>query len=143
MTALFHAIVGVGEGIVQSTGGVSAVSAIALGFIAAGLPGFITAVSFTVVYRGLPDVRVELKDAAFGAMVAVVLFKLGKHLFFWFTSLVAHRHAIYGPLGSIAILQMWIFVGGLIFLYGAALTKTARELRPRTFSEVTGILDEE
>ena len=134
LTVALHAVVGFGEGIIESAGGVSAVAAVALALISTTLPAFVTAGIFAVVYRRLPNVRVEWRDAAFGAIVAIILFELGKHLFFWFTNLAAHRNAIYGPLASIVILLMWTYVGGLVFLYGAALTRVAGELRPRTIA---------
>lgn len=138
LTVLLHAAVGFGEGIVESTGGVSAGVAIALALVSTGLPVLVTAAMFTFVYHRLPNGRVEWKDSAFGAIVAIVMFELGKHLFFWFTGFAAHRNIIYGPITSVVILLMWTYVSGLIFLYGAALTKTAGDLRPNLPLEVVG-----
>ena len=138
LTVLFHAAVGFGQGIVESTGGVSTAVAFALGLVSTALPILVTAVMFNFVYHRLPNASVEWRDSAFGAIVAIAMFELGKHLFFWFTSFAAHRNIIYGPLTSAVILLMWTYVSGLIFLYGAALTKTAGDLRPNLPVEIVG-----
>jgi uncharacterized BrkB/YihY/UPF0761 family membrane protein len=64
-------------------------------------------------------------------VTAIVLFEAGKHLFFWFTVLASQRSAVYGPIASFVLLLMWGYVAGMIFLYGAALTRAASELRPQ------------
>ena len=87
-------------------------------------------VLFALVYLRMPNVRVRWRDAVFGALAAIVLFEAGKHLFFWFTGLAAQRNAVYGPISSFVLLLMWGYVAGMIFLYGAALTRAAGELRP-------------
>ncbi|MCY4449093.1 MAG: YihY/virulence factor BrkB family protein [Chloroflexi bacterium] len=69
-------------------------------------------------------------DTVFGAVTAIVLFEAGKHLFFWFTALAGQRSVVYGPIASFVLLLMWGYVAGMIFLYGAALTRAAGELRP-------------
>lgn len=38
---------------------------------------------------------------------------------------------VYGPITSVVILMLWAYIASLIFLYGAAITKTACELRPQ------------
>ena len=140
LTMLLYATLGFGEGIVESTGGVSSAAAIALGLLSTALPIMVTAAMFNFVYHRLPNASVEWRDSAFGAIVAIALFEFGKHLFFWFTSLAAQRNIIYGPLTSVVILLMWTYVSGLIFLYGAALTKTAGDLRPNLPVEIVGRL---
>ncbi len=49
---------------------------------------------FAFVYRSLPNVRVEWKDATFGALVALALFELAKHSFFWFVSLATNQNVV-------------------------------------------------
>ena len=132
LTALFQIFVNFNAGIVESTGGISAIIAVALGAISTVLPAMLTAALFTVVYYHLPNISVEWRDAVFGAMIAIVLFEIGKHAFFWFTGLATHRIAVYGPVASAVIFMTWAYIAAVIFLYGAALTKMAGELRPRT-----------
>ena len=135
LTALLQVAIGLSEGIVEATGGVSTVAVVVLGIAATVLPAILTALIFAVAYYRLPNVKVEWRDAAFGAMVAIVMFEVGKHLFFLFTNLTSQRNAVYGPAASVVILLMWGYIAGLIFLYGAALTRAAGGLRPATLSD--------
>ena len=130
LTALLQVVVSFGEGIVEATGGVSTASVVLLGVVSTVVPIVLTAAVFAVVYQRLPNVHVEWRDATFGAMVAIVLFEIGKHIFFWFMGLSSQRNAVYGPAASVVVLMMWGYIAGLIFLYGAALTRMAGELRP-------------
>ena len=132
LTGLLQVAVSFSEGIVEVTGGVSTVAVVVLGIVSTVLPAVLTAAVFAVVYYRLPNVDVEWRDATFGAMIAIVLFEIGKYLFFWFINLSSQRNAVYGPAASVVVLMMWGYIASLIFLYGAALVRAAGELRPAT-----------
>lgn len=119
------------EGIAESTGALSSVVVLMLGAVSALLPAFFTMMAFALVYFRMPNVRVQWRDAVFGAVTAIVMFEVGKQLFFWFTTVASQRSAVYGPIASFVVLLMWGYAAGMIFLYGAALTRAASELRPR------------
>ena len=129
-TGFLHVAVSFSEGIGRSADGFSAADVFALGAVSAVLPILLTAVVFAFVYKRLPNARVEWRDATFGAMVAIAQFEIGKHLFFWFTSLASQRSAVYGPIASVVVLMTWGYIVGMIFLYGASLVKCAGDLRP-------------
>ena len=131
LTAFLQVAVSFGEGIVDVTGVVASVGLLALGIgISEVLPALSTALIFAFVYSRIPSSHVEWRDATFGAIVAVALFEVAKHVFFWFTGLAGQRNVVYGPIASVVVLMMWGYIAGLIFLYGAALTRAAGELRP-------------
>ena len=130
LTAFLQVVVSFGQGIAEATGDISTIAVVAVGIVSTVLPVVMTSALFAVVYRLLPSVHVEWRDATFGAIVAIVLFEIGKHLFFWFTALATQRSVVYGPVASVVVLMMWGYIAGVIFLYGAALTKMAGELRP-------------
>ena len=130
LTALFQIALTFGDGIAEATGGFSTLLAVLLGVVSTALPPTLTVILFTIVYVRLPNAEVRWKDAAFGALISVVLFEIAKHLFFWFTGLTSQRNAVYGPIASMVIMMMWGYVAGLIFMYGAAITRAAGELRP-------------
>lgn len=131
LTASLQVALQFSEGIAESLGALSGAVILAAGAVSALLPAFLTMALFAFVYYLVPNVRVEWRNAAFGAVAAIVLFEVGKHVFFWFTGLAAQRNAVYGPIASFVLLLMWGYVAGMIFLYGAALTRAAGELRPR------------
>ncbi len=133
LTSFFLAVVTFLSRSVDSWGGLSTIAVVALGSISTVLQVVLTATVFAVVYFHLPSIRVEWRDAAFGALVAIFFFEIAKHLFLWYTNLAA-RGAVYGPITSFVILMIWAYISGLIFLYGAALAKNAGELRKSTLS---------
>lgn len=95
-------------------------------------PFTIAAIVFIVVYKNLPNTYVRWSNAAFGGFVTVILFEMAKYGFFWFAANIAsQRNVLYGSLSSVILLLIWSHVAGVIFLYGAALTKEASELRPQ------------
>ena len=130
VTASLQVAISFGEGISQSTVFVSSSLLLVLGILSTMLPAVFTVGVFAAAYLRMPTVRVRWPDAAFGALTAIVIFEVGKHAFFWFTSLASQRNAVYGPIASFVVVLMWAFVAGMIFLYGAALTRAAGELRP-------------
>lgn len=130
VSAVLQAALRFSEGVAELTGVVSTVVILGLGIVSALVPAFFTMVVFTLLYFRMPSVRVAWKDALFGAMTAIVLFEVGKQLFFWFTNLASQRNEVYGPIASFVVLMMWGYAAGLIFLYGAALTRVAGQLRP-------------
>ena len=94
-------------------------------------PFVIAAIVFIVVYRYLPNRDVDWNDATFGGIVTVILFELAKYMFFWFANLASQRSLLYGSVSSVILLLVWSHVAGMIFLYGAALTKESSDLRPQ------------
>ena len=131
-SVLVQTSIGFTGGELHSPGGDSHVMHTILGAFSALVPAGVTGLVFTVVYRQLPRTRVEWKDAAFGGMVALILFESGKHLFFWLSGVAAQRSVVYGPMASSVVLLMWAYIAGIVFLYGASLTQAAGELRPRS-----------
>ena len=131
LTAFLQVVLSFGQGIAEVTGDISVIAVVAVGTFSTVLPVVMTSALFAIVYRLLPSAHVEWRDATFGAIVAIVLFEVGKHLFFWFTGLASQRSVVYGPVASVVVLLMWGYLAGVIFLYGAALTKMAGELRPK------------
>jgi membrane protein len=103
---------------------------ISAGVLSTVLPLLVICLLFLTVYRSLPSCAVSWRDATFGAIVAALLFEGAKNLFFWLSSYATQRSLIYGSLSSAILLLVWFNLAGLIFLYGAAVTKEASHLRP-------------
>ena len=130
LTAVLHLLIGIGERLTAPGADTSPLALLLVGAVSTALPLVLTTAVFALVYRRLPAVEVRWGDAAFGAMVAIVLFEAAKHVFFWLTSAATQTSAVYGPITSVVVLMMWAYLAGLIFLYGAAVTRLAGELRP-------------
>ena len=130
LTALFQVGLGFHDAVADWLGGAAVYLMWLLGVLSALIPAVMTGLLFTLVYHRVPNVPVQWRDAAYGGLVAMLLFEVSKHLFFWLSGVATQRSVVYGPVAAFVVLLMWAFISGLIFLYGAALTRSAGELRP-------------
>ncbi len=75
-----------------------------------------------MVYRMLPDVRLEWRDVIWGSAVTAVLFLLGKYAIGYYLRTAAIASA-YGAAGSLVLILLWVYYSSLIFLLGAEFTR--------------------
>lgn len=78
----------------------------------------------------LPAIKVTWRAAATGAALSAVIFEAAKLLFQAYVSLVAMKSysGIYGPLGVIPLLLVWIYVSWLVVLLGAEVSHATQNL---------------
>ena len=131
LTVVFQIATGLGEALPVVGWPINRVVIIVTELVSGILPIVMTTIAFGVVYRALPNTHVDWRDATFGSIVAVVLFELGKHLFFWFGNISGQQNLIYLPFSSVVIVLIWGFMGGMIFLFGACIANEAAINRPR------------
>jgi membrane protein len=77
---------------------------------------------FALLYKLLPDTEVHWRDVWFGAVVAALLFTVGK----WLMGLYLGNAAIgsaYGAASSLVIFLLWVYYTAQIFFFGAEVTK--------------------
>ena len=68
-----------------------------------------------------------VKAALSGAVLASVLWEAAKQLFRWYILSMGVYDRIYGPLGALVALGMFIYYSGIVFVLGA---EFAAALRP-------------
>ena len=118
------------EELFSDAGTLSDVSIVALGAISAIIPPIFTGFMFAIIYDRVPNANVPWRDAVFGALVAVSLFEISKHVLFWLIDSTSDRSVVYGPIASVVMLMIWAYISGIVLLLGAAITKLSSELRP-------------
>lgn len=79
--------------------------------------------AFTVLYKWMPTVHVPWRAALVGAVSASVAWEAAKAVFAWYLSTYALRNfsLVYGSLGAVLALLLWIYLSAVILLLGAAL----------------------
>ena len=83
---------------------------------------------FAVLFKYLPDVKIEWHDVAIGAVFTAVLFGIGKFLIGMYLG-KASFGSTYGAAGSLVIVLVWVYYSAQIFFFGAEFTQVyAREI---------------
>jgi len=72
----------------------------------------------TLLYTFLPNRRVGLGFGIPGAAVATVAWAVSQIAFAVYSTHVDFRH-VYGALATVAVLLLWFYYMGMIFLFGA------------------------
>jgi membrane protein len=94
---------------------------------------------FAMLYRFLPDVRLEWRDVAMGAFVTALLFTGGKQVIGWYLG-QSTTASSYGAAGSVIVLLLWVYYSTQIVLIGAEFTRLYSEHgkpapQPEAFAE--------
>ena len=131
LSAVIQALIRLSQDSAPTTLGLSTLATIILGALATIIPAVFTTTFFAIIYYHIPNTRVLKRDAIFGAIIAIILFEIGKHIFFWTNNHDSYQANVYGPITSVVVLMLWAYIASLIFLYGAAIAKTTSELRPK------------
>lgn len=78
---------------------------------------------FWGMYRWVPRVQVRHRAAAISALVTAIAWELVTNVFTWYLgSSAGSINLVYGSLWAIVALMFWIYLTGLIIIFGAHLT---------------------
>jgi membrane protein len=77
---------------------------------------------FAMIYRFLPDIRLQWRDVLIGAFITTLLFNLGKYALSLYLSNSGLASA-YGAAGSFVLILFWIYYSAQIVLFGAEFTQ--------------------
>lgn len=77
---------------------------------------------FAIIFKVLPDARIEWRDVMTGAITTAVLFMLGKLGIGYYLG-KAHIGTTYGAAGSVVIILLWVYYSATILYFGASFTR--------------------
>jgi membrane protein len=77
---------------------------------------------FAMIFKVLPDVKIQFRDVWIGAAFTAVLFIVGKVLLGLYIGR-ADLASSYGAAGSVVVLLLWIYYSAQIFFFGAEFTQ--------------------
>ena len=91
---------------------------------------------FALLFKVLPDVRLQWRDVWVGAALTALLFSLGRYLialYVWHSTVAS----IYGTAAALVALLVWIYYSCAIFFFGAEFTRAHHlthhpAIRPKT-----------
>jgi membrane protein len=92
-----------------------------------------TAIAFIVFllfYKIVPNTETRWKDIWPGALAAAIAFEVTKNIFVWYVTNFPHYTFIYGSLGGLIALLVWIYISAVIFLFCAKITSLYQRLMP-------------
>ena len=98
-----------------------------------------TAGILLLLYKFIPATEVRWRDVWLPSLLGAAAFKLTNNLLGWYIRSVGYYNAVYGPLTSVIILLLWIYVGANILIFGAALCSVlaARRRQPTSSDSIT------
>lgn len=93
---------------------------------------------FGVIFKLLPDAKVQWKDVRQGSFLTAVLFMLGKFGIGYYLG-KSNPGGTYGAAGSIVIILLWVYYSAMILYFGACFTKvhaqfTGRHIYPNKYA---------
>jgi len=93
---------------------------------------------FALIFKSLPDVKIQWRDVWIGAVMTAILFGIGKWLLGFYLGSGAAASA-YGAASSLITLLLWVYYSSQILLFGAEFTqvyaaRAGREFEPDEYA---------
>jgi membrane protein len=85
-------------------------------------------VLIAMIFKFLPDAKIEWRDTWFGAFITSLLFTIGKFLIGLYLG-QASIGSTYGAAGSAVVLMVWTYYASLILFFGAKITQVMARSR--------------
>ena len=82
------------------------------------MTAIVFALLFTLLFRYLPDARLQWRRAVRGGIMTALLFTVGKSIIGLYLS-NGDVGGAYGAAGSVVILMVWVYYSSAIFFFGA------------------------
>jgi membrane protein len=95
---------------------------------------------FALIFKLLPDTKIEWRDVWVGAGLTAILFVVGKFAIGFYLG-VSDVGSAYGAAGSIIVILVWIYYSALILFFGAEFTQVwasnrAQRMKPAALADV-------
>lgn len=81
-----------------------------------------TSTLFAVIFKVLPDARIQWRDVVTGAITTALLFMLGKFAISYYLGRTTITSS-YGAAGSVVVILLWVYYSAAILYFGASYTR--------------------
>ena len=88
--------------------------------------------AFTLSLRVFPHVHISWRDAFTGGCIGAGLWEVGRRFFLWYLANLAQFYVVYGSLGALVAVMVWIYMSASIFLYAAEFIVALQRAERRT-----------
>ncbi|MFH1614801.1 MAG: YhjD/YihY/BrkB family envelope integrity protein [Planctomycetota bacterium] len=100
------------------------------------LPLFVSVLAFCLLYILMPNTKVNIKPAIWGALIAALAWAVAKRLFGIYVTKFIPYSRIYGIMGLVPLSVLWIYITWLIILFGLQLAYTTQHLKTLDAAEM-------
>jgi membrane protein len=100
-------------------------------YVAIPVPFFLMLVVFLLIYLVAPAKAIAFSSTLLGATAAALLWQLAKEIYSYFLLHYARYDELYGPLGAVIGLILWIYYTAVILLLGAEMAYVHERRRVR------------
>lgn len=95
-------------------------------------------VAFFPMYYVFPNIDVSIREVLPGVVIAAVGWQLLHAIFHMYAQVSAYNTSLYGTIGNLLLVIVWLYVGSFVILFGAAVNAV---LAGRTGDRAGGIGD--
>jgi membrane protein len=103
--------------------------ALAVTWLRLPVAGFLMMLVWAVLYYVLPDVEQRFRLITPGSVAGVLLWLAASWGFSFYLTHFPSSQAVYGALGGIVVLLLWMWISALALLLGAAINAVLERLR--------------
>jgi len=97
---------------------------------------FVAMVAFFLLYFVMPNTKVSIKAAIWGAAVAALVWMAAKSIFGYCITELGLYRTVYGVMALIPMTVVWIYITWLTVLFGLQLTYTTQHLKSLDAAEI-------
>ena len=97
--------------------------------LASLIPPTLSFLVFSGLYWFLPNTKVKVSEVLVGAAVATFFFEVVKNLYVTYVTQFSVYTSVYGSVGSIVALLVWVYVSAIILLFGSLVTSRYSQYR--------------
>lgn len=97
--------------------------------LARPLPFLFSVTIFLLIYKFAPHTQTRWRFVWPGAMLAAILFEVGKSAFVFYLEAFGAYEKIYGSLASVIVLLAWVYLSGFILIIGAEFSSEYERMR--------------
>ena len=98
-------------------------------FARATVPSIVLFYGFSMLYKFAPRRRTTFREVWFASLLVTLGLQGLQNLFFIYSTNIGEFNRLYGTLGSVIALLMWIYLTGTVIILGGCISAATYEVR--------------